>query len=425
MAKTLAIKIKNTISMRRRPASTTSISGGTSTPHLYSTSAQTFYQGLGTGALSLPPGLVGTGGFGNLTFSGANPGPGQVGIRPFLYQTDLGIQRDTGSVAYRWTPTDAWDIKADYSHLSRTGTQVDGVVGFGNPGGGNSATIQVPRPVDDTTQNYGLNGEYAGTSLWGKKYSFKMAYNGSQYTDNLSSYTIQDPFTSASSSAGTSPFARMSLWPSNQMNAVSGTLGADLPWMSRYAGTLSYTMMRQNDAFQPMSNNPSIVGAANIAATVLPASSLNGSINTLLSSNVITTKITPELTNKLSYRYYDFKNDTPELLFAPAGCTTNCWISLDRATATEAAIRSLSISYTKQNAGEELVWHPTREWTLGAAYGFERYTWTREFVDSTNENSAKVFADWKPASWFTLRSSGYFSDRRYDNYNYNAYVAAI
>ena len=62
----------------------------------------------------------------------------------------------------------------------------------------------------------------------------------------------------------------------------------------------------------------------------LPASSLNGSINTLLSSNVMTTKITPELTNKLSYRYYDFKNDTPELLFAPAGCTTNCWISLDK-----------------------------------------------------------------------------------------------
>jgi MtrB/PioB family decaheme-associated outer membrane protein len=379
------------------------------TPHLYSTSAQTYYQGLGTGALSLPPGLVGVGGFGNLVFTSANPGPGQAGIAPFLYQTDIGIKRDTGAVAYRWTPTDAWDFKADYSHLARTGTQIDGLVGFGNPGGGNSAAIQVPKPVDDTTQNYGVNGEYAGMSPWGKKFNVKVAYNGSTYTDNLSSYTIQNPFTSASSSAGTSPFARMSLWPSNNANAFSGTTGADLPWNSRYVGTVSYTMMRQNEAFIPMTfQNPGFA---------LPASSLNGAINTLLSNNVLTTKITPELTNKLSYRYYNFDNQTPELFFPT-------WSSLDRTNA-EGAIRSLSISYTKQNVGEELVWKPTRDWTFGAAYGFERYTWSRESADATNENSGKVFADWKPASWFTLRSSGYYSDRRYNNYNYDAYVGAI
>jgi MtrB/PioB family decaheme-associated outer membrane protein len=394
-------------------------------PHLYSTSALTFYQGLGTGALTLPPGLVGVGGFGNLPFSPTNPGPGQAGIAPFLYQTDIGIKRDTGSAAYRWTPTVAWDIKADYSHLARTGTQIDGVVGFGNPGGGNSAAIQVPKPVDDTTQNYGLNGEYAGMSPWSKKFTVKLAYNGSTYTDNLSSYTIENPFTAASQLQGTpatnlyvSPFARMSLWPSNQMNAFSGTMGADLPWMSRYVGTVSYTMMRQNDAFIPMTNNPNAVAGANN----LPASSLNGAINTLMSNNVVTTKITPELTNKLSYRYYNFDNQTPELLFPT-------WTSLDRTGVTggglEGAIRSLSISYTKQNAGEDLVWKPTRAWTFGAAYGFERYDWSRESADATNEHSGKVFADWKPASWFTLRSSGYYSDRRYNNYDYAANVGAI
>ena len=48
------------------------------------------------------------------------------------------------------------------------------------------------------------------------------------------------------------------------------------------------------------------------------------------------------------------------------------------------------------------------EWTLGAAYGFERYNWTNYVAAATNENSGKVFADWKPASWFTLRSVGTF-----------------
>ena len=41
--------------------------------------------------------------------------------------------------------------------------------------------------------------------------------------------------------------------------------------------------------------------------------SLDGSINTLLVNNVVTTQITPDLKTKLSYRYYDYDNQTPEL----------------------------------------------------------------------------------------------------------------
>ena len=81
-------------------------------------------------------------------------------------------------------------------------------------------------------------------------------------------------------------------------------------------------------------------------------------------------------------------------------------------------VRSISINYTKQNAGDELVWQPSREWRLGAAYGFERYDYTRVDASATNENSGKVFADWKPASWFTFRSSGSYGSRRFENYDY-------
>jgi MtrB/PioB family decaheme-associated outer membrane protein len=375
------------------------------TPHLYSTSAFTFYGGLGTGALTLPSGLRGTGGFGNVPFVASTP---PLAIAPYLYQTDIGIRRDTAAATYRWTPTDPWDIRADYSHMSRSGTQVDGVVGFGNAGGGGSSAVQLARPVDDTTQNYGLNGEYSGTSPWGKKLTVKLAYSGSTYTDNFSSYLIQNPYSQATQAAF-SPFARMSLWPSNQMNAIGGTVAAELPWNSRYAGTLNYTMMRQNDAFQPMSfSQPSFP---------LPASSLNGQVNTLLSNNIITTRLMPELTNKFTYRYYNFDNQTPQLFFPS-------WLSLDRTTAqnAETAIQALVMSYSKQNIGDELVWRPSREWTVGAAYGFERYDWTNYVASATNENSAKLFADWRPMSWFTLRSSGYYANRTADNYNLAAFT---
>jgi MtrB/PioB family decaheme-associated outer membrane protein len=359
-------------------------------PHLYSTSAQTFYQGVGTTNLTLPPS------FAKPATAAAIPGA----IDPFLYQTNLGIKRDTASAQYRWTPDDAWDIRADYSNMHRYGTQVDGVIMSGFGGGGRPFNVTVPRPVDDTTQNYGVNGEYAGTSPWGRRFTFKVAYNGSQYDDDFTSYTIADPFAGGSANP-----ARLSTWPSNRADATSGVLGADLPWNSRYVGMLSYDMIRQNDAFIPMSTG---------AAFTLPQNSLDGKINTLLSNNIITTRLTPELTSKLSYRYYDFHNDTPEVHFAN-------WISYD-GTALNAAINSLSVAYTKQNAGADLNWRPDRAWNIGGGYGWERYDWSRADVNTTNENSGNAHIDWMPTKWFTVRSSGSYASRRYDNYDYYGHV---
>jgi len=96
----------------------------------------------------------------------------------------------------------------------------------------------------------------------------------------------------------------MSLPPSNQANGVTSTLGMDLPFTSRYMGTASYTMMRQNDQFLPFTVTSAFAnnGGAGVplgwkgtpgipanSLAALPATSLNGSINTLLLNNVLTT----------------------------------------------------------------------------------------------------------------------------------------
>ena len=83
------------------------------------------------------------------------------------------------------------------------------------------------------------------------------------------------------------------------------------------------------------------------------------------------------------------------------------------------------MSYIKQNAGAELNWRPERELNLNAAYGFERYDWSQAPVNATNENFAKLSADWKPASWFDTRLSGSVASRRYENYDYMKYVASV
>ena len=396
------------------------------TPHVYSTSAQTPYLGVGTTNLTLPPGAT----------TGFNATPPATLLGPFLHQQDIGIQRNTASASYRWTPTDAWDIRADYSHMDRTGTIVQGVTGnVPNtvvPALHGEMVTEVPAPVNDTTQNFGANGEYVGTSPWGQRYTAKLAYNGSIYTDNISSYFVQNPWASPCSAGQQDcPGAQMSTWPSNQANGVSGMLAADLPAKSRYVGTLSLERMTQNDTFLPETNNVMATGASPWGPAwnqvnfgfingnpADPTSSLNGQINTLLNDNVLTTKITPELTSKLTYRYYDFDNQTPQIIF-PA------WVSYDQVSATEHAISSLTMSYIKQNGGAALNWRPTKEWNFNGAFSWERYDYTETDVNVTNEYSGKLSADWKPTVWFTARASGYYSQRRYNVYDYTDFVKNI
>jgi MtrB/PioB family decaheme-associated outer membrane protein len=414
--------------------------GWDQTPHVYSTSARTLYNGVGTNSLTLPAG-VGNQLF-NATGAGGDPLPDgdaanvKTIINANVHQTDIGIRRDTASVDYRWTPTDSWDVKAHYTNTHRTGTQVDGVVMSSSE---NGVRTDVPAPVNDTTQNFGLNGEYAGTSFWGQKFNFKLAYNGSVYTDHFDSYTVQNPFCQ-DSPPGACPnsgieglesfnFARMSLWPSNQANAFTATLGADLPSKSRYMGTLSYTMMRQNQDFLPFTINPDLGPSPNGApwnsTAALPASSLNGAINTLLSNNVVTTQLTPDLKSKLSYRYYNYDNGTP-LIFFPNWVGVDIMPHLAGPPVTDlAGVRSLSISYTRQNAGAELNWHPTWQWNVGVAYGWERYDRQLEDVNVTNEHSGKVYADWKPKNYITVRASWAYSARRFDTYDYADFVRAV
>jgi MtrB/PioB family decaheme-associated outer membrane protein len=419
--------------------------GWDQTPHVYSTSAQTPYLGVGTSALTLPAGAA---------FSTNTPAL----LVPFLHQQDIGINRDTASVGYRWTPTEPWDFNVDYSYMNRTGTQVAGVVGPAPNATSrtSSALIEVPAPVNDHTQNYGANGEYLGTSFWGQQYTIKLAYNGSQYTDTMSSYTVQNPYCnvptmspmdcgglgSPPSTFPQSPFARMPTSPSNQANGFGATMAADLPLQSRYMGTLNYTMMTQDAAFLPMTDNPFAFaspfggGASWNSIAALPATSLNGQINTLLSNNVVTTKITPELTSKLTYRYYNFDNETPQIIFP-------CWVSVDQTgpqilpsaaspcgakgtgSDPESTISSLTISYVKQNAGYALNWRPWPEWNFNAAYGYERYNYTQVDYNITNENSVKLSAGWTPTTWFTLRADGYYANRRWDNHDYFGLVKSI
>jgi len=394
--------------------------------HLYSTTAQSIWCGTTTLVpcsmpnqyATLAPGGPGTA-VNTPDMTAADAAAVSAGINGNLHTTTLGIQRKSGEVNYRWTPDSNWDVKLDYFKEKREGTQL---AGFSTADVG-GATLQVPRPISDTTQNIDANGEYNGVTPWGGKFNVGVGYSMSQFRNNFKSYTVQNPFGDPASvdtttaEQGGAFLNQFSLMPDNQMHGVTVQGGIDLPKNSRYNGTLSYTTMRQNDSFLPFTVNPdpALVLTNN---SVLPAGSLNGQINTFLSNNVLVIPITNNLKSTSKYRYYDFDNHTPELTFADYAITDYTGAAPDNAPR-----RSLSMSYTKQNASEELAWRATKWANLGISAEAEHYDHTRRAVNVTNEWTGKAFADLKLiANVLELRSSVQYSERRYENYDWTNYV---
>lgn len=346
----------------------------------------------------------------------------------------LGIQRDRASAQYKWTPTPDTEVRVEYSHERRTGNIETGVTFSSSP---SLPAAQVPKPIADTTQNASVSYQYTGTSVFNLPWTANVRYNASIYQDDANSFTLQNPFATVpittAALGGCCAFtdARYSLAPSNNAQSIAGTTGIDLPFKTRYMGTFAYTMMRQDEAFIPMTINPGPIVATVVGGTAttfgpipaMPRGSLDGRINTVLTNNVLTTQITPELKSKFTFRYYSVDNRTPPLTLAQ-------WVLNDTrlASNTNASYAPHSTqysSYVKQNFAEELNWRPVKWLNAGAGYTWERYERDLANTNVTNEKTGKVYADVSPAEWVKIRSSYSYSARRFENYDYTNYVFAI
>ena len=426
-----------------------------STPNLRSNSAETIFGGVGSNYLTVPIPLITA-----LNTLGGSPGAAYPGtgttatanpaaaagtitkvvnaIAPYERRIDLGIQHDRQDASYKWTPTENWTMGVDYSHDHRYGTQEQGLLFSSST---STPLAAAPMPVNDTTDNASIFAEYHGISPWGMKWNGLIKYDLSIYKDSFSQYTAQNPFggpNSPDAAAQVCPgntailsscygLASQSTMPDNGSNSIMGQVGVDLPGFksNRYMGTFQFTDMRQNSQFLPMSINPTLQ-ATNGA---LPRNSLDGSIDTTLLNNVLTTRINSEWQNKITYRYYDDQNNTPAFkLLTP-------WIINDSGIAgsgtavsgykgnADYAWNPLVSSYTKQNASDQINWTPNTWVGLGFNSAWEHEDYRNYAVNYTNEWTEKLFGHVDPADWLSLRATAAVSWRRYGEYNWAALVS--
>jgi hypothetical protein len=221
----------------------------------------------------------------------------------------------------------------------------------------------------------------------------------------------------------------MSTTPTNAANTVMAQGGVDLPGFksNRYMGTLQFTEMTQNQTFVPMTINPGNAGAGNyqitggsVALAPLSRNSLDGKIDTLLWNNVVTTQLTSDVKNKLSYRLYDYQNDTP-----PFSLTN--WIVNDSSIAAGAGSTgsgsyaphaAIFQSYNKQDASDEVTWRAASWGTFGVKGGWEQYQYSEYAVNETNEFNGKLYGQLHPSDVLNIRFDQSGSLRRYNKYDW-------
>ena len=208
--------------------------------------ARTPFLGVGSKALTLPPGWV----------AGDTTG-GMLALASALRPLELETTRRSLQAGIDLRLSGAWRYEAEVRHLRKDGTRAFGAGVF------TLQSAHFPVPVDFSENAVGMALHHTGA-----RSALRISLDRSWFNNTNALVTWQNPFTPV----GNTNFLRTSLEPDNDAwrLGVAGTLKPRSGL--RLSAQASFGRSRQDDPFLPYSINPDFDGLA------LPRSSLGGDI---------------------------------------------------------------------------------------------------------------------------------------------------
>ena len=365
-------------------------------PHTLSTDARSLETQTSTGVFVLPS---------------PRPPLSAYNLAPFQ---DVRTQWDIARFSGTWTPTLDLDLKADYTLTRKNGDRPLSMA-FGSPG---NNFVEFIQPIDQTIHDFRIHASYAGE--W---WQVQGSYTLSIFQNGLDSLTAANPCFGLKAPSppagcgadanGASANGRLSVAPDNMANTISLAGAVNIPfWRTRLSANVSYSLRTQDDTFLPHTNNPTLAQSPSL---VLPASNLDGIVQTVLFNLNAVSRPLPPLTLTAKYRLYDLIDDSNELVFP--GHVIN-----DRTLVKEPR-QNGQYSYLKQNLDVDARWRFGTPAALTGGFGWEY--WDRNEhreAPTTNEYFGKLALDVTPVDWFLGRLTYIPSVRRISDYNTDAHL---
>ncbi len=220
-----------------------------SIPHVYSTTAKSIWDGIGSGNLTLRDGLI------PARSTAAEVSALAAAVGP----TSLRVTREKAGMSFTYTPDRDLEMVLKLSDEWRNGTQPISAT-FGYPFQ-NGAT-QLIEPI--RYQTFDATG-----ALRYKRDDFQanLTYSGSFFRNDVAALTWQNPGLTSNTAPGAyiPPEGRLSLPPDNEYHTVKGDVAWVVSPKIRLSGSLSYSLMRQDDSLLPPT-----IGTGTISGVATP-----------------------------------------------------------------------------------------------------------------------------------------------------------
>lgn len=331
-----------------------------------------------------------------------------------LHSTDLGIQREKGSIALSYTPTSRLKLKLAYSDDKKEGTQLTGAQLGDRPP--RSLVVQLPEPVDYSTKDLKLEAEYAGD-----RYQIQLSHLISEFTNDVDSLRWESMFYGADEGADYntigsttySTYGEMALPPDNRYRNTSLSFGVNLPLESRLTASASIGKMEQDEAL--LSYSYSDFDDLSGATGDLPRTTADAEINTTQYNLEYTINLFSATNLHAFYRYYNLDNDTTQSQWQ---YETSDTLTSDTGSGVVNKRVNLAYAYKKDNYGLDLSHTlPGRIGTLGLGYENEKID--RDYREAnTSENIYKASYRVMPLKWLSFKAKYLYGKRDSNNYDY-------
>jgi MtrB/PioB family decaheme-associated outer membrane protein len=321
-------------------------------------------------------------------------------------------QRHTFSFEQEFDVTSNWSIRFRFHDYRRSGQRPLGTGSYERTGTAIGDTFRVhalelPAELDYRTDSFTFGTSYL-TRHWGINFD----YTFSKFNNGIEAYIYDNPFriTDQQATGGgnfnRSAFSRglHSAYPDNKSHSIMISGFADLPFFdSRWAGAFGWSRWTQNEPFLPYTLNAAIVatnlgGLSPTDPASLPQESLEGEVENLTVHQMLSSRLTRDLTLNLHYRAYDYNNNTHEIRFPGyAAFLESFWrTSIAGFPTGTRFIENEPQSYLRQRASGELVWDLTRDLKWRGEYEWEGWNRVHRQAARTNEHKLMTSFSYRP-----------------------------
>ena len=329
-------------------------------PHNLTFGAETFYSGIGTNRLTYTP-----------------PIPSSVSAwTPFDYST----KRQSVEVGFSVDRLKPFFFEVSIPHEEKTGTYPLGVA-MGSSVSPGSSTVEIPQPIDYTTNTVNLMAGYAKNPYFAAVSLFYSQFNN----DNP---TLFFDRAAGSPLGSTSVADAYSLPPDNQAYKVAFKGSVKLPLNSQFSTNLATGRMTADENVL-------------MAPTATFGQLFHGKVDTNNVDFILVSHPVPLLNTKIYFKYNERKNESDELDIAGAANTL--------------------LGYEKTKVGIDLGWNLPAKFKLDTAYSY--LDMTRQSLDvlpETKDNSLSAELKYRGFNFMTPKIGYEWLQRSADHQPYDS-----